>query len=142
MTMKITKIDRPACKRIREAVEENLAEILDELGLKLVTKNGTFDHQKFGLKVEFILADADPAKDDFELLATAYGVKPTDYGMGITINGNRYKLTGINTKASKYPFNAERLDNGQSYKFTERSVVKALGYATKPPIFKGEVETI
>lgn len=142
MTMKITKIDPKACKQIREAVSENLAEILDELGLKLTFKSGTYSHNKFGLKVEFVLADADPAKDDFEFLARSYGVKPTDYGMGITINGERYKLTGINTKASRYPFNAERLRDGKSYKFTESSVVKALGYKSNLPIFTGEVETI
>ncbi len=142
MTMKLTKIDPRACKQIREAVSENLAEIMDELGLKLSFKSGTYSHNKFGVKIEFVLADADPAKDDFKFLAAAYGVKPEDHGKTVTIQGEQYRIVGINTRARRFPFNVERIRDGAAYKFPERSICTALGRSTRPPIFKGEVETI
>jgi hypothetical protein len=127
MTMKIQTINRPSCKLIRAAIDENLAEICEELGLKMEHRSGSFDDNQFTAKISFILADADPAKDEFEMWAKTYGVAPTDYGRVLKIGTTTYRLTGINTKAPKYPFLAVRESDEGKFKFTSSVILRALG---------------
>ena len=123
---KITEINRKICKEIRAAAEVALIGSMEEMGLKLKFGSGSFDSSQFTLKISFILAEADPERDKFLLLAEAYGVKPEDHGREITMGRIRYTLIGINNKASRFPFLCKRVIDGKKFRMELEAVQMAV----------------
>ena len=88
-----------------------------------VTGRITFEPgQNFRCKLEAVsTADStgktvNPAKANFESKAFLVGVKKTSFGKTFSARGVNYTITGLNTRAKKYPIQAQR-GNGQQYKF-------------------------
>ena len=73
----------------------------------------------------------DAAEVSFVANARHFGVRASDYNRVFEsyTSGGRYRLKGIKPRNRKYPFIATRLSDGKSFKFTERTVVDALGYS-------------
>jgi len=94
--MKIKSIDRQACDLLRDAINENCAEIAKELGVKITCKSGSFDSGQVTFKVECaVLNENGEAQtkeaSDFKFYAARYGLKPEDLGREFTdFNGKRW----------------------------------------------------
>ncbi len=58
----------------------------------------------------------------FEALAEAFGLSPADYGRQISAGRDLYKITGIDPRRPRYPVSAERIPDGQEFKFTSDHV--------------------
>ena len=55
-------------------------------------------------------------KQNFETKAFLVGVKKTAFGKTFTSQGRKFKITGLNTRAKKYPIQASTV-GGKRYKF-------------------------
>lgn len=68
----------------------------------------------------------DPERLRFEALAEAFGLSPADYGRQFTTGRELFRITGIDPRRPKYPVSAERIPDGQGFKFTSDQVALLL----------------
>lgn len=68
----------------------------------------------------------DPERLRFEALAEAFGLSPADYGRSFTTGREQFRITGIDPRRPKYPVSAERITDGQGFKFTAEQVALLL----------------
>ena len=135
----ITNLTPAACERILALMMVACTRIAADHGLKI---EGTWwrpraDGLAFdtGFDVSVPGREAEERKRDKEIfvaLAEECGLKATDYGREFVIEGERYRITGIDPRRFKYPINAERLPDGRAVKMPLDEVLKALGGKPKP----------
>ena len=80
-------------------------------------------------RVSIPMADGtalDPEKLRFEVLAEAFGLSPTDFGRQFSNGREQCRITGIDPRRPKYPISAERIPDGQGFKFTVDQVALQL----------------
>lgn len=80
-------------------------------------------------RVSIPMADGtalDPEKLRFEVLAEAFGLSPTDFGRQFSTGREQFRITGIDPRRPKYPISAERIPDGQGFKFTVDQVALQL----------------
>lgn len=68
----------------------------------------------------------DPERLRFEALAEAFGLSPADYGRQFSTGREHFRITGIDPRRPKYPVSAERIPDGQGFKFTAQQVALLL----------------
>ncbi len=68
----------------------------------------------------------DPNRLLFEPLAEAFGMSPSDFGRQFSTGREVFRITGINPRRPKYPVSAERIPDGQGFKFTSDQVALLL----------------
>lgn len=68
----------------------------------------------------------DPNRLLFETLAEAFGLSPDDYGRQFSTGRERFRITGIDPRRPKYPVSAERIPDGQGFKFTPDQIALLL----------------
>lgn len=76
-------------------------------------------------RVSIPMADGtalDPERLRFEALAEAFGLSPTDFGRQFSTGREHFRITGIDPRRPKYPVSAERIPDGQGFKFTIEQV--------------------
>lgn len=73
----------------------------------------------------------DTKAQEFQNGARLVGLDPNDLGREFVIRGSRYKITGLNLRARKYPVLGERLSDGKTYKFGASTVQR--GFPTQAP---------
>ena len=81
------------------------------------------------LRVSIPLPDGtalDPERVRFEALAEAFGLSAEDYGRQFSTGRETFRLIGIDPRRPKYPISAERVPDGQGFKFTADQVVLLL----------------
>ncbi|MCD4651295.1 MAG: hypothetical protein K8S56_05855 [Candidatus Cloacimonetes bacterium] len=131
METKITKLDKPTVKYIRERVKTAVSPLAEELGVMIDLGNCTFrtGNCRFQLKVAVLDPEGKPITeemDSFRSNAKFFGFETDDLGKKVTVQGQSYTICGFNPKSSKYRIIAQS-GNGKKYKFTCRSVLRALG---------------
>ena len=132
----ITKIDRQTIAVIKERTESALREVAAGLGINVTIAGGKFDPStgKYFPKVEFSVEGAERAdwENSIRYLGLPGGeanswIRPEDYNATFTYQGNQYRLVGVNLRAPKFPFNAVKVLDGKTYRFTDASVKQGLG---------------
>ncbi|CAN1576206.1 hypothetical protein MCELHM10_03908 [Paracoccaceae bacterium] len=68
----------------------------------------------------------DPERLRFEALAEAFGLSPTDFGRRFSTGRESFRVVGIDPRRPKYPISAERIPDGQGFKFTADQVALLL----------------
>ena len=68
----------------------------------------------------------DPERLRFEALAEAFGLSSTDYGRQFSADRESFRVVGIDPRRPKYPISAERIPDGQGFKFTADQVALLL----------------
>lgn len=106
--MKYERFTKSNLKEIREKIGSKLKELETETGVNLTIGNISFSEYGFTTRLTGKIvsdnskkAESENAKEEFEILAEAYGLKPEDYGKEIFSNGKSYKIIGIDTKKPK-----------------------------------------
>lgn len=104
-------------------IEEALQDIAKKHNVQIRRGNGTYGETNATLKLEIsdISEDGsvlDKEAETFLSMATIYGFKPDDLNRVFISNGDKYSITGMNPRRSKYPISAIRLRDGGKYKFT------------------------
>jgi hypothetical protein len=67
-----------------------------------------------------------PERLRFEALAEAYGLSAADYGRRVSNGRETFRIVGIDPRRPKYPVSAERIPDGQGFKFTADQVALLL----------------
>jgi hypothetical protein len=78
-----------------------------------------------GFRVGIPMADGSiysTEKAMFEILSEGYGLRPSDYGRILKIDGEAFRITGINPSRPKYPISVKRLADERSYKFSAENI--------------------
>lgn len=124
--MNITKIDKEACKIIRAELDTVIAAKLAELGLEGGLLNGRFDDSLVTFKCEVKLAGS-LSKRDKDLNDALYyfaevesydldGVEPKQIiEAEYLVDGQRFKLVGYNSRATKRPLIIQSVKDGTKY---------------------------
>lgn len=129
-TDRITRFDRTTCRLVRERIDAALADLGAELGLDISAGSGSFDAGFYRVKVTCAVKHDDgtvetPEATAFKRLATLYGLKADDLGREFTSRGKTFKVTGLKTRAKKYPVLATDSE-GKTYKFPAARVASLL----------------
>lgn len=101
-----------------EAVAARHGLVVEPRGITAVDLRWGFDAT---FRVSIPLPDGsalDPERLRFEALAEAFGFSPADYGRQFSTGREQFRITGIDPRRPKYPVSAERIPDGQEFKFT------------------------
>ncbi|WP_426034842.1 hypothetical protein [Cypionkella sp. TWP1-2-1b2] len=79
----------------------------------------------------------DPERLRFEALAEAFGLSSTDYGRQFSTDRESFRVVGIDPRRPKYPISAERIPDGQAFKFTADQVALLLRSGVRDVTPKG-----
>lgn len=80
----------------------------------------------------------DPVRLRFEALAEAFGLSAADYGRQFSTGRELFKITGIDPRRPKYPVSAERIPDGQGFKFSSDQVALLLQKGMRDVTQKGQ----
>lgn len=126
----INAINREACRKISRAIEERMADFLNENNLSIRVHGGRFNLDCVTMKVEVAMKDGNGnARSklvvDFETYAPAYGFNESDCGASFTYKGRSFKIAGWNPRAQRFPVVAIR-DDDKQFKFPASTVKDAM----------------
>jgi hypothetical protein len=107
-------------------IEKALEPVAKKYGIKFKSAAGSFTETEFSKKIEFFAGASDGEsvvdlkfKKNLEY-AVLYGMKKIsekDYNKIFVVNGQRYRLAGLNPKAKKFPIIAQSLSTKNYHKF-------------------------
>lgn len=81
----------------------------------------------------------DPERLRFEALAEAFGLSAVDYGRQFSTGRELFRISGIDPRRPKYPVSAERIPDGQGFKFTSDQVALLLQKGMRDVTPKGQL---
>lgn len=117
------------CQRLQQEMLKACQEVATRHGLVVEAKEITGMNLRWGFdaafRVSISMADGtalDPERLRFEALAEAFGLSPTDFGRQFSTGREHFRITGIDPRRPKYPVSAERIPDGQGFKFTIEQV--------------------
>jgi len=121
------KFNRSKVKQLRNEIATALASVEKKHGVSFDLGRITFTDTDFRGKLTCKSADPDAGRKIFERDAVRVGVKKEAYGKTFTTSSGRtFRITGINTRAKKYPVNAETVNTKEAYKFAVTMLPKNL----------------
>jgi hypothetical protein len=132
---KQTEISKPVLEKVREELEQLLEPFGEKYGLQLKTGRCSFSPSNFTMKLEGSLINEDGVvqtkeSEDFKNFAPLFGLDPEDLGKQFRTGMDMYTITGLKTRAKKYPVVAVN-EKGRSYKFPAENVKRLLLQAQK-----------
>ena len=106
---------------IRASLNEAIKAVEDEHGVQFKLGKMSYSTDNFTMKTECLLKKEDGTVETKEakawtLLAEHYELPSDGLGKSFMSQGKKFTITGLNTKAPKYPVQASCSD-GRSYKF-------------------------
>lgn len=131
--MKISKFDRPICRKLGEAMLEAIKKIEEEYGVHIERKSGSFTETSYTAKFEASVVAKDGTAltreaESFKTYCSMYNLEAEDLGRTFKdTTGTEWQVTGINARSRKYPIVAKRVHDGKGFKLGERMVQKGLG---------------
>jgi hypothetical protein len=138
--MKITKIDRKVANTLAMELYMAAGKIAERYGLKAVQKSGSFDAMRHTAKVEFVVTETAEGKStdqvEFEQYCHWHGLKPEHFGKEIVLQGAKFKISGLKTKASKNTICITRVSDGKGFVTSDELVREKLGIKGNPMGFE------
>lgn len=124
--MKVQNFDKPSIKAIRIAMDEALAKVEKQYGIKISTGNARFtgDEVTFKVKANTIGTGGQvqtKEAQNWALMAPSHGLGHFSVGDTIKLQGKSFTIKGWNTRARKAPINIED-QNGRGYKCSPNMV--------------------
>jgi hypothetical protein len=116
------KFNKSNLSVIRTDIDFALAAVEKQHGVSFKIGRISYTNNDFRTKLECFSASDDSGnavnidKQNFETKAFLIGVKKTAFGKTFTSNGRKFTITGLNTRAKKYPIQASTV-GGKRYKF-------------------------
>ncbi len=124
MSNPIKEFNRSNCRELMAEVEEALKPIAEKHGLTLDWKGRTFYRDQMPVMFQFLVTKQDEDGNALDAKAQAFkrsavrvGLEPDDLGKEFVSNGEKFRITGLNLRAKRYPVLAERVRDGKKYKF-------------------------
>jgi hypothetical protein len=118
---------------IRRDIDNALADVETKHGITLRLGNMSYSELSFTAKIEGECigeSGETKAEKDFKLGAHLVGLKPEDFGKTFESNGEKFTITGLNLRASRFPIMGKCQRTGKNYKFPEKSVAAKLAKQT------------
>jgi len=113
------------CKRLQHEMLKACQDVAARHGLVVESKELMEVDLRWGFdaafRVSLPLPDGtalDPERLRFEALAEVFGLSPTDYGRQFSTGRELFRITGLDPHRPKYSVSAERIPDGQGFKFT------------------------
>ena len=118
--MKVSNFDKPSIKAIRMAMDEALAKVSKEYGIKISTGNARFSNDEVTFKVKAnTIGTGGVVKTKeaqaWDIYANMNGLGHLSVGDSVELQGKSFTIKGYNTRARKSPINIED-HNGRGYK--------------------------
>jgi hypothetical protein len=133
------------CQRLQREMLKACQEVAARHGLVVEAQGITGVDLRWGFdagfRVSIPLLDGsalDPERLRFEALAEAFGLSTADYGRQFSTGREQFKITGIDPRRPKYPVSAERIPDGQGFKFTSDQVALLLQKGMRDVTPKGQ----
>ena len=127
----IEYIDRDVCDQIGSVLQKEMQFLLRNYNLNVERLRSTYSDTNIQMKFEISLVNKegkvlDKTVSDFPYVAGRFGLEANDLGRSFRFKSKNYKITGINTKAHRYPICTICTDNGKKLKFAADTVRVAL----------------
>ncbi len=129
----ITELTPDACEQVLTLMMQACGRIADDHGLVIddFRWRGRSDGNAFdtGFRVSVIRRAGEDRKREQELFAAAaqqIGLRASDFEREFSVEGQLFRITGIDPRRPKYPISAERVSDGRLCKFPTDEVVKLL----------------
>ena len=118
--MKVSNFDKPSIKAIRIAMDEALAKVSKEYGIKISTGNARFSNDEVTFKVKAnTIGTGGVVKTKeaqaWDIYANMNGLGHLSVGDSVELQGKSFTIKGYNTRARKSPINIED-HMGRGYK--------------------------
>lgn len=121
---RLKEFNRSNCRELMAEVEEALKPIAEKHGLTLDRKGRTFYKDQMPVMFQFLIRKEDEDGNALDAKAQAFkrsaarvGLDPNDLHREFVSSGETYRITGLNTRAKRYPVIVERVRDGKKYKF-------------------------
>lgn len=123
--------DRETVRLLHERMQTALDPLGRELNVKFLVGNAryTADNVRFKVEAASIQANGEVVDEtvaDFKRLAPLYGLKATDLGREVVINGREFVITGLKPRSHSYPILARCKRSGKIFKLPQVDVMRAL----------------
>jgi len=120
-------ITRERVRKLRDKIDGKLKG-LD--GLHVIVGSARYSETSVTFKVELAVVDESGEVQDrtaqaFRRYASCYGLDPDLLGKKVRIRNKAFTVTGLNTRAKKYPVQAKD-ERGQAYKLALEDVMDAV----------------
>ena len=126
----MNEITRQGCREIRQAAEDALKVVEDDLGVSVEIGNGRFNDESVTFKITFHVERPEGTKTtaemQFEALAPQFGLKVSDLHRKFRSGHKVYEITGLKATRHKYPINATDVLTGKPFKFAVHTVKAGL----------------
>lgn len=141
---RIEKMDPTTARLLAKRMEELLAPLAAEFGLKVQVGGGKYDEGSYSPKatLSVVAKDGtvlDPAAVAFKQYAPLIGMQGSDLGREFNLNGRTFRISGYKPASRKMPVLGVDVATGRSYKFPEDAVRRALGIERPAPFSEGRV---
>ena len=118
--MKVSNFDKPSIKAIRIAMDQALAKVEKEYGIKISTGNARFSGDEVTFKVKAnTIGTGGQVKtkeaQNWAMQAQLNGLGHLSVGDVVQLQGKSFTIKGWNTRARKSPINIED-QTGRGYK--------------------------
>jgi hypothetical protein len=129
--MQFKQINREETRAIREIVMRAMREALKDSNLEITEERGSFGGTNCSLKFLFAikgdhgLVETREASD-FRRFCAMYQLEPGDLGREFTSGGERFQVTGLNTKAPRFPIQCKHVANGRPIRYSAATVRQLL----------------
>jgi len=126
---KLQRIDRAACRKIRDDLEGWMETFGEELGIVVELGNARFTPESVTFKLKVRIADEDGLKSmsqlEFEAHAASFGFKAEDYERKFKSRGKLITIVGLKPRSYKYPI-LGRNAYGTVYKYAASTVLATI----------------
>jgi len=130
MTNKINSFGKVECKLMREEITQALETITEKYGIGFKLGAIRYETNNFGVRLNAFIKNGygeTLEAIEFKNNCHFYGFVPSDlYRVFLGANAEKFKITGLNRKARKYPIICEKISTGKSYKNSAENVKKGL----------------
>jgi hypothetical protein len=120
------KMTRAKVKQLRADIDAALAAVEKKHGVEFDLGRITFTDTDFRGKLTCKSADPNADRKIFERDALRVGLKKTAYGKTFTHVGRDYRVSGVNTRAKKYPVKVVDVASGGNYKMSVEALPRDL----------------
>jgi len=130
--MKLKKIDKNACLKLREAINKSCAHVAKELGVVITAGSGSYLDGHVIFKVECAIIDENgevcsKEANDFVRFTYRHGLPKDALGKPFNVGACQYKLIGYKPRARRFPVIGKCIKTGKRFKFPVSTMKLALG---------------
>ena len=123
----IKQIDKQVLRSLRSEIKTAKEPLAEKYGIKFDAGNATFSEFNATIKLEIATSkDGDfvtKEGQDFLNYAELLGLSKDMLNKEFTYFGTAYILNGYSPRSSKFPFIAEKVEDGRSYKLPKDAVM-------------------